>query len=37
MANLDEGRLKIVRKNNAFVAGVKRKIVGPSGKEVTDN
>jgi len=37
MAILGEGILKIVRKNNDFVAGVKRKIVGPSGKEVTDN
>jgi hypothetical protein len=37
MAVLGEGMLKIVRKNNDFVAGVKRKIVGPSGKEMADN
>jgi hypothetical protein len=37
MAVLGEGILKIVRKNNDFVAGAKRKIVGPSGKEMTDN
>jgi hypothetical protein len=37
MANLGEGRLKIVRKNNDFVAGIKRKIVGLSAKERTDN
>jgi len=37
MAVLGEGILKIVRKNNDFVAGIKRKIAGPSGKEKTDN
>jgi hypothetical protein len=37
MAALGEGILKIVRKNNDFVAEIKRKIVGPSGKEMTDN
>ncbi|AMX04929.1 hypothetical protein A0R60_0622 [Enterobacter asburiae] len=37
MAILGEGILKIVRKNNDFVAGIKRKIVGPSGKEMADN
>ncbi|ELP5720231.1 hypothetical protein QTU96_002559 [Enterobacter asburiae] len=37
MAILGEGILKIVRKNNDFVAGIKRKTVGPSGKEMADN
>jgi hypothetical protein len=37
MAILGEGILKIVRKNNDFVAGIKRKIVGSSGKEMADN
>jgi len=37
MALLGEGILKIVRKNNDFVAGIKRKIVGLSEKEKTDN